>query len=105
MQTNFTKSFDVPPKDECFKCGSYGDFARQCRSRVKRSNCSVVFNGDDVAVTNDTAGVPDIVNVRILVNNVAANALIDTGSTLSYVNQKFAIAKKFQRSKRVTRLV
>ena len=34
----------------------------------------------------------------ILINNVAANVLIDTGSTLSYVNQKFAIANKFQLS-------
>ena len=51
-----------------------------------------------VAVISDTAGVPDIVNVRILVNNVAANALIDTGSTLSYVNQKFVIANRFQLS-------
>ena len=33
-----------------------------------------------------------------MVNNVAANALIDTGSTLSYVNQKFAIANRFQLS-------
>ena len=30
-----------------------------------------------------------------MANNVAANALIDTGSTLSYVNKKFAIANKF----------
>ena len=56
------------------------------------------MNDNDVAVINDTAGVPDTVNVRILVNNVAANALIDTGSTLSYVNQKFAIASRFQLS-------
>ena len=36
--------------------------------------------------------------MRILVNNVAANALIDTDSTLSYINQKFAIANRFQLS-------
>ena len=36
--------------------------------------------------------------MRILVNNVAANALIDTGSTLSYVNEKFAIANKLKGS-------
>ena len=71
---------------------------RQCRYRVKRSNYSIVSNDNDVAVINDSAGVPDIVNMRILVNNVAANALIDTGSTLSYVNQKFAIANRFRLS-------
>ena len=69
---------------------------RHCRSRFKRSNCSIVSNDIDVAVINDTAGIPDIVNVRILVNKVAANAQIDTGSTLSYANQKFAIANEFQ---------
>ena len=93
------KKFQCPAqRRKCFKCGSYGHFARQRRSGGKRSNCSVVSNDDDVAVTNNTTGVPDIVNVRILVNNVASNALIDTGSTLSYVNQKFAIANKFWRS-------
>ena len=71
---------------------------RQSCSSVKRSNCSVVSNDDDVAVINDTTGVPEIVNVHILVNNVAANALIDTGSTMSYVNQKFATANRFQHS-------
>ena len=63
---------------------------------VKMSNCSVVCSNDDITVINDTAGVPDIVNVRILVYNVAANATIETSSTLSYVNQKFAIANRFQ---------
>ena len=33
-----------------------------------------------------------------LANNVATNALIDTSSKLSYVNQKFAIANRFQLS-------
>ena len=67
-------------------------------SRVKRSNCLVVSYDDDIAVIKDSAGVPDIVNMRILVNNVAANALIDTSSKLIYVNLKFVIANRFQRS-------
>ena len=93
------KKFQCPAqRSKCFKCGSNGHFVRQCCSQFKRSNCSIVSNDNDVAVINDTAGVPVIVNVRILVNNVAANALIDTGSTLSYVNQKFAIANRFQLS-------
>ena len=64
----------------------------------KRSNCLNASNDNDEAVINDTVGVPDIVNVLILVNNVVANALIDTGSRLSYANQKFAIANRFQLS-------
>ena len=93
------KKFQCPAqRSKCFKCGSYGHFARQCRSRFKRSNSFIVSNDNDVAVINDTAGAPDIVNVRILVNNVAANPLTDTGSTLSYINQKFAITNRFQLS-------
>ena len=90
------KRFQCPTqRRKCFKYDSYEHFVRQCHFFIKRSNRSVVSNDDDVAVTNYTAGVPDIVNVCILVNSVAANTLIDTGSTLSYVNQKFAIANKF----------
>ena len=48
----------------------------------------------DIAVINTTVGIPDIVNVRILINNVAANALIDTDSMLSYVNQKFELSNE-----------
>ena len=50
------------------------DILRDNCSRVKRSNCLIVSNDDDVVVKNYTAGVSDIVNVRILVNNIAANA-------------------------------
>ena len=46
---------------------------------------------------NNTDGVPDIVNRHMLINNVVANALIDTGSTLSYINQNVAIANRFPR--------
>ena len=47
---------------------------------------------------NNTAGIPDIVNVCILVNYVAVNLLINTGLMLSDINQKFAIANRFQHS-------
>ena len=102
------KRFQCPAqRSKCFKCGSYGHFARQCRSRFRKSNCSIVSNDKDnnVAVINDIAGVPDIVNVRILVNNVAANALIDTGSTLSYVIKNLLLQIDFSLVMRTTRLV
>ena len=58
------KKFQYPAqRSKCFKCGRYGHFVRPCRSRFKISNCSIVSNDSDVAVINDTAGVPDIVNV------------------------------------------
>ena len=79
-------------RSKCFKRSRYGHFFSQCRFCVKRPNCSAVSNDDDIAVINDNAGVPDIVNVRILVNNVAANTLIDTGLMLSYASQKFEIS-------------
>ena len=46
---------------------------------------------------NSIAGFPDSVNVHIQVNNDVANALIDSGSSMSYINSKFAIANRFHR--------
>ena len=100
------KKFQCPTqRSKCFKCDSFGYFARQCRSRFKRFNCSIVSNDNDVAVINDTAGVPDIVNVRILVNNVAVNALIDTGSTLIMSTKNLLVQIDFSLVMRTMRLV
>ena len=74
-------------RSKYYNCGNFGYFAKQCRSQTKSINFS---SNLDVAVMNAANGAPDKVNVKISVNGVDANALIDTGSTLSHINRSFA---------------
>ena len=75
-------------RSKCYKCGNYGHFAKQCRSPNKQLNCTTT---SDVAALNAENGAPHKVNVQITVNGVQANALINTGSTLSHINRTFAL--------------
>ena len=72
----FMQGFSVWLK-KCYKCDEYEHFAKQCRS----CNCSGVL--EIVAATNRDA--PGKVNVKITVDGIQANAIINTGSTLSYI--------------------
>ena len=74
----------------CFKCEKRGHFAKMCRSRKSHlnagSNSSAALCGIKSEPTDDTHSK---VNVPMYVNGVKANALIDTGSTLSHLSREF----------------
>ena len=79
---------------ECFKCAKKGHFSKVCRSKL--------IPGKE---TNDTAATilrikskiaRSEVNVEVIVNGVKANALIDTGSTLSHLSSELSKRLKLE---------
>ena len=79
-------------RSKCYKCGNYGHFAKQFRSRNKQLNCTTTLG---VATLNAENGAPHKANVQITVNGVQANALFDTGPTLSHINRTLALLHNF----------
>lgn len=71
----------------CRKCGKKGHYQRVCKSKSAR-------NPNVAAFSNTLAAVPGVVQclqksiIRASVNNIQLNALIDTGSSLSFLNEK-----------------
>ena len=74
----------------CFKCSKRGYFSRMCRSKqVKKNETSTIAS---------LMGLPTIshskVNIEVVINGVEANALLDTGSSLSHLS--YAFCKKLK---------
>ena len=76
-----------PARDvECYRCGKKGHFAKVCRSFATRQSSSSSAALMPIYCGNENNSK---VNVPIMINGVSANALIDTGSTLSHMSKDF----------------
>jgi len=78
-----------PAKDKvCFKCEKRGHFSKVCRSRSvnSKSSCASSLLMQIKPESTDSASK---LNIPVQINGVAANALVDTGSTLSHLSERF----------------
>ena len=76
----------------CNSCGEKGHYAKVCRSKATSSTSASMFSP---ALCTITAGCPEILSqasVKVLVSGTALTALIDSGSSDSFISQ--AMAKK-----------
>ena len=78
-----------PAKDEnCNFCGNIGHYAKCCLKRKDSLNC--VDQPSSLASSTTSHGnFSQHVLADITVNNIAAQALVDTGSTNSYISKNF----------------
>ena len=74
----------------CFKCSKRGHFSKMCRSKLVKKN--------ETTTTASLMGLSTIshskVNIEVLINGLEANALLDTGSSLSHLS--YAFCKKLK---------
>jgi len=89
LETKRHERSRCPAKDKvCFKCEKRGHFSRVCRSRsVKsKSNCASSLL---MQIKPESTGSASKLKIPVQINGVAANALVDTGSTLSHLSERF----------------
>ena len=74
----------------CFKCSKRGHFSRMCRSKVvKKNETTTTASPMELSTISHSK-----VNIEVLINGVEANALLDTGSSLSHLS--YAFCKKLK---------
>ncbi|GFX03587.1 retrovirus-related Pol polyprotein from transposon opus [Trichonephila clavipes] len=78
-----------PARDvTCRNCGKKGHYQRVCKSRPGRNSSNVVASSNTlVAISRSTHCLQKSI-IKALVNNIQLSALIDTGSSLSFLNEK-----------------
>ncbi|GFT76012.1 putative retrovirus-related pol polyprotein from transposon opus [Trichonephila clavipes] len=78
-----------PARDvTCRNCGKKGHYQRVCKSRPGRNPSNVVASSNAlVAISGSTHCLQKSI-IKALVNNIQLSALIDTGSSLSFLNEK-----------------
>lgn len=87
-----------PARDvECFKCTKVGHFGKVCTSNSKTKTPTKAaamnttnLNLPSIAVVSNLGQNRSKVRCSILVSDVPADALLDTGSTDSFISQSFA---------------
>lgn len=86
-----------PAKESnCKKCGKKGHFARVCLSNNSKKHMSAALNSAQLAVLA-TASVASLSNVTVSVkiNNKPVKALLDTGSTESFISENIVRERGF----------
>ncbi|GFS66714.1 retrovirus-related Pol polyprotein from transposon opus [Trichonephila clavipes] len=78
-----------PARDvTCRNCGKKGHYQRVCKSRPGRNSSNVVASSNTlVAISGSTHCLQKSI-IKALVNNIQLSELIDTGSSLSFLNEK-----------------
>ncbi|GFV79415.1 retrovirus-related Pol polyprotein from transposon opus [Trichonephila clavipes] len=78
-----------PARDvTCRNCGKKGHYQRVCKSRPGRNSSNVVASSNTlVAISGSTHCLQKSI-IKALVNNIQLSALIDTESSLSFLNEK-----------------
>ncbi|GFW95732.1 retrovirus-related Pol polyprotein from transposon opus [Trichonephila clavipes] len=86
-----------PARDvTCRNSGKKGHYQRVCKSRPGRNSSNVVASSNTlVAISGSTHCLQKSI-IKALVNNIQLSALIDTGSSLSFLNEKYAAKCKLK---------
>ena len=84
-----------PARDaKCYGCGKQGHWNKVCRSqKISNSRNSDSRQTSASIIPNLSAAVCSSLqksSMKVMVNNVQADALVDTGSTESFINKNFA---------------
>ncbi|GFX64638.1 retrovirus-related Pol polyprotein from transposon opus [Trichonephila clavipes] len=78
-----------PARDvTCRKCGKKGHYQRVCKSRPGRNSSNVVASSNTMAAISGSTHYLQKSIIKALVNNIYLSALIDTGSSLNFLNEK-----------------
>ncbi|GFS72378.1 retrovirus-related Pol polyprotein from transposon opus [Trichonephila clavipes] len=78
-----------PARDAtCRNCGKKGHYQRVCKSGPGRNSSNVVASSNTLAAISGSTHCLQKSIIKALVNNIQLSALIDTGSCLSFLNEK-----------------
>ncbi|GFW69689.1 retrovirus-related Pol polyprotein from transposon opus [Trichonephila clavipes] len=78
-----------PARDvTCRNCGKKGHYQRMCKSRPGRNSSNVVASSNTLAAILGSTHCLQKSIIKALVNTIQLSALIDTGSSLSFLNEK-----------------
>ncbi|KAG7171970.1 Gag-Pol polyprotein-like 3, partial [Homarus americanus] len=91
-----------PARDStCHKCNKKGHFAKICRSfryspATSSSTCAVLHSPTLAAVSATSPGCLARSTIYVLVNDVTATVLVDTGSSKSFVSNRYIQQKSLK---------
>lgn len=79
-----------PAKDTiCRGCGKRGHFQRVCKSKYSRVQTNSTVSAHTLASASTVPNCLQKSITKVIINGVELRALVDTGSSLSFINQRF----------------